>query len=390
MDQQAALRWVQANIAHVRRRPAQRHHRGAVGRRRGRARPPGLARLARALPAGHRGERRVRPEPGVARRRRGLRHGLRRERGMPGPNGDVPASRAGPEARRHVPGRRDPGSRRRKGPHGVDRDGARRRALRPRADHQRHQPRRGAALRPGPPRGREWRNVRRRHRRRPRRPTRARSPLCSACRTPRAAAVAAEYPLASYDSPVAALSTLVADANFACPALQVDRWTSKRVPTFAYQFNDDSAPQRFAPPGALMPPIATHSSEIQYLFDQPNTPVPATLDADQERLAATHANGLGDVRRVRQPVDESGAVAVVQRRLGRAVARVAAATGSSRASPRHTTARSGPPDDVTTAELSPWRPTSDPSSPGAAAPRRIPPRPGPLDGARRSSSPPGS
>jgi para-nitrobenzyl esterase len=90
----------------------------------------------------------------------------------------------------------------------------------------------------------------------------------------------------STPAPSAALSTLVADANFACPALQVDRWTSKRVPAFAYQFNDDSAPQRFAPPGALMPPIATHSSEIQYLFDQPNTPVPATLDAVQERLAA--------------------------------------------------------------------------------------------------------
>jgi para-nitrobenzyl esterase len=102
----------------------------------------------------------------------------------------------------------------------------------------------------------------------------------------KAAAIAAEYPLGAYPSPVAALSTLVADANFACPALQVDRWTSKRVPTFAYQFNDDSAPQRFAPPGAL-PLIATHSSEIQYLFDQPNTPVPATLNADQARLAAT-------------------------------------------------------------------------------------------------------
>ena len=100
-----------------------------------------------------------------------------------------------------------------------------------------------------------------------------------------AATIAAEYPLGAYPSPVAALSTLVADANFACPALQVDRWTSKRVPTFAYQFNDDSAPQRFAPPGAL-PPIATHSSEIQYLFDQPNTPVPATLNADQAKLAA--------------------------------------------------------------------------------------------------------
>ena len=43
MDQQAALRWVQAQHRDVRRRPAQRHHRGPVGRRRGRARPPGLA-----------------------------------------------------------------------------------------------------------------------------------------------------------------------------------------------------------------------------------------------------------------------------------------------------------------------------------------------------------
>ena len=39
-------------------------------------------------------------------------------------------------------------------------------------------------------------------------------------------------------------------------------------------------------PGAL-PPIATHSSEIQYLFDQPNTPFPATLNAGQEALAST-------------------------------------------------------------------------------------------------------
>jgi para-nitrobenzyl esterase len=100
----------------------------------------------------------------------------------------------------------------------------------------------------------------------------------------RAAAIAAEYPLAAYPVPVLAFSTLVSDANFACPALQVDRWTSAYVPTFGYQFNDDSAPQRYAPPGAL-PPIATHSSELQYVFDLPNTPVPATLNAGQEALA---------------------------------------------------------------------------------------------------------
>jgi para-nitrobenzyl esterase len=101
----------------------------------------------------------------------------------------------------------------------------------------------------------------------------------------RAAVVAAEYPLSAYPAPILAFSTLVSDANFACPALEVDRWTSERVPTFAYQFNDDNAPSRFADPTKL-PPIATHSSEYQYLFDLPNTPFPGTLTPDQQALAA--------------------------------------------------------------------------------------------------------
>jgi para-nitrobenzyl esterase len=98
-----------------------------------------------------------------------------------------------------------------------------------------------------------------------------------------ASTIAAQYPLGSYPSPDVAFATLVSDANFACPALQVDRWTSRRVPTFAYQFNDDDAPERFAP----LPPAATHSSELQYIFDQPNAPLPGTLDADQQTLAAS-------------------------------------------------------------------------------------------------------
>ena len=107
----------------------------------------------------------------------------------------------------------------------------------------------------------------------------------------RASAVAAEYPLSAYPAPtpafsaLLALSTLVSDANFACPALQVDRWTSARVPTFAYEFDDDTSPQIFAGPD--LPPIATHSSEIQYLFDQPNAPFAAPLNAGQETLAAS-------------------------------------------------------------------------------------------------------
>jgi len=77
-----------------------------------------------------------------------------------------------------------------------------------------------------------------------------------------AAAIAAQYPFASYPSPTVAFSALTGDASFACPALQMDRWTSGRVPTFAHEFNDDAAPPRFTPPLAG-PPVATHGSELQ-------------------------------------------------------------------------------------------------------------------------------
>ena len=103
----------------------------------------------------------------------------------------------------------------------------------------------------------------------------------------RAAAIAGEYPPgASQSAADLAFSTLVADANFACPALQLDRLTASRVPTYAYQFNDDHAPVNIAKPGAL-PPIATHGTELPYLFDQPNAPFPAMLTATQQALAAS-------------------------------------------------------------------------------------------------------
>ena len=101
----------------------------------------------------------------------------------------------------------------------------------------------------------------------------------------RAAAIAAEYPLSAYPSPVVAFSLLVSDASFACPALQVDRWTATRgVPTYAYQFNDDNAPVNIV--GASLG-LSTHGTELPYLFDQPNAPHPAMLNPDQQALAAS-------------------------------------------------------------------------------------------------------
>ena len=106
----------------------------------------------------------------------------------------------------------------------------------------------------------------------------------------RAAAIANEYPLSAYLNPVVAFSLLVSDASFACPALQVDRWTAARgVPTYAYQFNDDNAPLNILPPDKQHLGLSTHGTELPYLFDQPNAPFPVTrtLTPDQQALAAS-------------------------------------------------------------------------------------------------------
>jgi para-nitrobenzyl esterase len=99
----------------------------------------------------------------------------------------------------------------------------------------------------------------------------------------RAAEVAAEYPLSSYASATQALSVVVGDASFVAGAAQVNTWVSGLVPAFLYEFNDDAAPLRYPPP--LNPPVATHGSELTYVFDLPDAPYQGALSAGQETLA---------------------------------------------------------------------------------------------------------
>ena len=120
----------------------------------------------------------------------------------------------------------------------------------------------------------------------------------------RAAAIANEYPLSAYPNPVAAFSLLVSDASFACPALQVDRWTAVRgVPTYAYQFNDDNAPLNILPPDKQHLGLSTHGTELPYLFDQPNAPFPVTrtLTPDQQALAASMRTDWASFARTGNP-----------------------------------------------------------------------------------------
>jgi para-nitrobenzyl esterase len=104
-----------------------------------------------------------------------------------------------------------------------------------------------------------------------------------------AAAIAAEYPLSAYPSPAVALGAVGTDAIFACPALTIDQTVSNFVPTFAYEFNDENAPENFLPPVSF-PYGAAHASEIQYLMDLPTAAFPGTLSAQQQQLATTMKN----------------------------------------------------------------------------------------------------
>jgi para-nitrobenzyl esterase len=98
-----------------------------------------------------------------------------------------------------------------------------------------------------------------------------------------AALIAVQYPLSHYKSPALALSTLGTDAIFSCPTLILDHDLAQYVPTYAYEFNDESAPSPY--PSVGFPFGAAHSFELPYLFTLPTVP-PSLLSAPQKQLAA--------------------------------------------------------------------------------------------------------
>ncbi len=100
-----------------------------------------------------------------------------------------------------------------------------------------------------------------------------------------ASKIAAQYPLSRYPSPPVALGAVGTDAIFACHALTAEQSLARYVPTFAYEFNDENAPQLFLPPAGF-PYGAAHASELPYLFSQTAVPHPAGFSAAQQQLAA--------------------------------------------------------------------------------------------------------
>ena len=115
-----------------------------------------------------------------------------------------------------------------------------------------------------------------------------------------AAVIAARYPLTAYPSPPVALGAVGTDAIFACPALTADQSLAKYVPVYAYEFNDENAPERYLPPVGF-PYGAAHESEVQYLFSLRNAPFPAVLTPPQRNLAAVMKTYWANLARTGSP-----------------------------------------------------------------------------------------
>jgi para-nitrobenzyl esterase len=87
--------------------------------------------------------------------------------------------------------------------------------------------------------------------------------------------IAGEYPLADYPmmNPSVALGAVGTDVVFSCNARISARLLSQFVPTFQYEFNDPTVPMLYFA-NVSFPTGAYHASELGYLFDITQTPIP--------------------------------------------------------------------------------------------------------------------
>ncbi|TDC43900.1 carboxylesterase family protein [Actinomadura sp. KC345] len=96
------------------------------------------------------------------------------------------------------------------------------------------------------------------------------------------AAVRAEYPGSAYDSAALRWSAIVTDRKWALSQYEMARKLARRVPVYQYQFADPEPPA-LSPVPPKMPMGAQHASELWSLFDLGG--MPPDLDAGQRRLA---------------------------------------------------------------------------------------------------------
>jgi para-nitrobenzyl esterase len=99
--------------------------------------------------------------------------------------------------------------------------------------------------------------------------------------------VLALYPVDPSDPTSASieLGAVGTDIAFACPARNANLSLSEYVPTYAYEFHDETAPSAFPP--LSFPAGDYHSIELEYLFDLEELGIILTFTPDQQQLSDT-------------------------------------------------------------------------------------------------------
>ncbi|GAB2513930.1 carboxylesterase/lipase family protein [Nocardia heshunensis] len=97
----------------------------------------------------------------------------------------------------------------------------------------------------------------------------------------RADQVIAHYPLSGYDQPVLAYAAARSDFDYLCGDPTTAGLLSRRVPTFAAEFADETAPGLPGIPPPSYPLGAAHASDLPYLYETSGV-TPAFTDAQQQ------------------------------------------------------------------------------------------------------------
>jgi len=97
--------------------------------------------------------------------------------------------------------------------------------------------------------------------------------------------VMAEYSLNHYDSASEAFAAAATDSMFSCPARAMNQVLSKKMPVYAYEFSDRTAPSYISP--VSFPLLAAHTFELAYVFPgfHGGSDHSVTLNPAQEKLS---------------------------------------------------------------------------------------------------------
>ena len=115
-------------------------------------------------------------------------------------------------------------------------------------------------------------------------------------------AVLAQYPAERFDAPGLAYAAVLTDGLFACPAVTLDRLLARRVPVYAYEFADAKAPFSLPRLPWMAPLEAYHTAEIAYVFNRPWILADSDgFSAAQARLSAAIQTYWGQFARSGDP-----------------------------------------------------------------------------------------